>query len=151
AEPELLGDAPARRVPRHDGRFEPVQAERFEREADEYHDAFGHVPVAALLLVDPVTDVAHLERPALHAPEADLADEPAGQQEEPEPVRGVEVPLPLPRRAPGAERIVIDRRIRTARLGYRLPALEPVAAAQTHLAPRLPVVGLQRPQRDPGA
>ena len=34
--------------------------------------------------------------------------------------------------------------------GTRLPPFEPVAAAQPNLAPRLPVVGLQRPQHDPG-
>ena len=49
--------------------------------------------------------------------------------------------LPLPRRAPRAERLAVERGVGAPGSGTRLPRLEPLAAAQAHLAPRLPVVG----------
>ena len=108
-------------VARHDRGFEPVQRQRLERVAHEQHDAFGHVPVAGERLVDPVADVRHLERPALHAAEAHLAREAAVGEEQPEAVRGVEVTLAFPCAAAGAERLAVERGIGAAGLGLRLP------------------------------
>src|SRR5205085_44366 len=92
-------------------------------------------------------DVRHLERSALHAPETDLAGEAAIVQEETEAVRGVEVALPLPRRAARTERLAVERGIGRAGLTARLPLLEPLTAPQPHLTPRRPVVGAQGAQQ----
>ena len=122
------------RVARHDRRLEPVQPQRLERVADEQHDTFGNVFVAAARLVDPVADVAHLERTALHAAEAHLAREAAVGEEQAEAVRGVEVALPFPRRAPRPERLVVECGIRAAR--PRAPAPSARATGGSAAAPR---------------
>ena len=100
--------------------------------------------------VDPVTDVAHLERAALHAADTDLTREATAVEEEPETVGRVEVPLPLPGRAPRPEGFEVEGGVGAARFGHRLPTLEPLAAPQPDLAPRLPVVGLQRSEEYAG-
>ena len=138
-------------VARDDRGLEPVQAQRLERVADDEDDTLGHVRVPAVRLVDPVADVTHLERAALHAAEAHLAREPAVGEEQSESVRGVEVALPFPRRAPSAERLVVECGIGAARLGHRLPPLQPLPAAQPDLAPRFPIFGAQGPQHHSGA
>ena len=84
-------------------------------------------------------------------PEAHLADERAVEQEGAEAVRGVELALALPRAAAGAERLAVDDGVARARLGQRLPPLEPVAAADADLAPGVVVAHLERPQHHPRA
>ncbi len=114
-------------------------------------DGVGRVAAARVALVDPVADEARLERPAQHAAEAHLADERAVAQEGAEAVRGVELALALPRAAAGAERLAVDDGVARARLGQRLPPLEPVAAAHADLAPGVVVAHLERPQHHPRA
>ena len=87
--------------------------------------------------------------PALHAAEADLARELAVATEQPEPVRGVEVALAVPRPAAGAERVEVGDGIGAPGFGQRLPRLEPVAAALPHRPPRGMVGAAQRPEEHP--
>src|SRR5204863_9196841 len=111
AQAELLGDAPALLVARHDRRFHPMETERLEPVPDHERDSFGHVPAAGALLVDPVADEARLERPAQHAPETHLAEQGAIVEEQAESVRSVELPLTFPRATARAERLAIGDRV----------------------------------------
>src|SRR5262245_5180561 len=115
------------------------------------HDTLRDIAVARERLVDPVADVAHLERTALHTAEADLAREPTVVQEQSDPVGGVEVALAVPCAAASTERLAFERGIGAARLGSRLPSFQPCTAPDTHLAPRVPVLDAQRPQQHPSA
>ena len=127
-----------------------MQPELVEAVAHEQRDPLGHEAPARVVLVHPVPDERRLERPALHAAEADLARRTRpSRQEQAEPVRGVEVALAVPRAAPGAERVEIGDGIGAPRLGQRLPRLEPVAAALPHGPPRGMVGAAQRPQEHP--
>ena len=83
----------------------------------------GTYPLPGQRLVDPVADVAHLERAPLHAAEADLTREAAVEQEEPEAVRGVEVTLAVPGAAPRPERLAVDGGIDAARVGHAAPSV----------------------------
>src|SRR5262249_40304000 len=126
AQTELLGDTAAAVVARHDRRLHTVQAERFEPVADDQHHTLGYVAVPGVLGVHPVPDEARLERSAHHAAEADLADKRAVVEEQPEPVRRIELALTLPRAAAAAERLAIMHGVGRVRLGQRLPRLYPV-------------------------
>src|SRR5579885_3070904 len=151
AQAELLRDTPARGVAGDDRRLEPVEAEVLEAVPHDEHDALRHEALSRVVAIDPVPDERALERPALHTAEAHLADELAFAQEQPEAVRGVEVPLALPRAAAGPERLDVGDRVRAAGLGQRLPRLQPVAAARPDAVPRLPVRALERSQHHPAA
>src|SRR5262249_55140553 len=72
AHAELLRDAPARGVARHDRGLDAMEPEHVERVAQQQQHTFRHVAAPGFGLVDPVTDVRGLERSALHTPEADL-------------------------------------------------------------------------------
>src|SRR5262249_22020795 len=111
AQPDLFGNPATLGIARHDRRLEPVQPELLEPVADHEHDAFGHVPAARTIDIDPVADEARLKRPAQHAPETHFADERAVDLEQSESVRGVELPLALPRAAPTAERVAVEHGI----------------------------------------
>src|SRR5262249_14788404 len=140
---------PARRVAGDDRGLEPVQLQRLEGVLRDQHDALWHVAVAGERLVDPVADIAHLERAPLHAAEADLARETAAvSQEHAEAVRGVEVALAIPGSTARTERLAVERGIDAPGLGTRLPPFEPFATPKADLAPALPVLGAQRAQHD---
>src|SRR5262245_10730663 len=125
-----------------------MQLQRVERVLHHQHDAFRYVAVARQRLVDPVPDIAHLERATLHAAEAHLTGEAAVEQEQAEAVRRIEVALAVPRAAAGAKRLLVERGVDAARIGARLPPFEPLPAAEPYFAPLVPVVGAQRSQHD---
>src|SRR5262249_22050026 len=131
------------RVTRDDRGLDAVQLELVERVAHSEHDGFGHIAIPRVVLIHPIPNERRLERAALHAAEAHLADELTASQEDAESVRHVEVALALPRAASRPERLDVGNRIGAPSLRGRLPPLEPFAAADAHRAPALPVVGAQ--------
>ena len=102
AQPELLRDPPARAGCGARSRLRAgAAAASRTRSGISSTTPSGTYPLPAERLVDPVADVAHLERTALHAAEAHLAREPAVDEEQPEAVGGVEMALAVPRRRSG--------------------------------------------------
>src|SRR5205823_6131945 len=68
--------------------------------------------------------------------------------EEAESVRGVELPLTLPRATARPEGLTIVHRVGRVRLRQRLPRLDPLAAAHADRTPRVEVADVEWPQRD---
>ena len=107
----------------------------------------GTYSLSAARLVDPVAHIAHLEWSTLDASETDFAGKATVGEEETESVRRVEMTLPFPRCAPGAERLIVDGGIRAPGFGDRLPSLQPLPTSQPNFTPRFPVVGTQRSEQ----
>ena len=72
ADLQLLDDATAAGVARHDADLDAVQQQLLERELQHDHHGLGHVGVTGVALVDPVADRARLHRAADDVVEVDL-------------------------------------------------------------------------------
>ena len=94
ADVELLDHAAAGGVAGDDRDLDAVQVQVLEGGAAQQHERLGHVALAGLRLVDPVADVAALERAPLHDRQVDLAGEVA-VDEDAVAVAGAELALPL--------------------------------------------------------
>ena len=151
AKAELVRDAATGRVARDDCRLDAVQMQLLEPVPQDDGDALGDQVLSRVQGVDPVADERGLERPPLDTPEAHLSDERAALEEQPEPVRGVEVTLPLPGAAAGTERLGVGDGIGAPGVGERLPGLEPVAASCAHVVPVVEVAAPQGAELDPGS
>src|SRR5262249_57975672 len=138
-EPELVCHAATRAVARHDGGFDPVQVQIVESVTQDNGNTFRDEALPCVQCVDPIAHERRLERSPLHAAEAHFADERAVVQEQPESVRGVEVPLALPRAATGAERLGVGDGVGTPRTARGLPRPEAAATARAHVPPGVEV------------
>jgi hypothetical protein len=150
AQVELLDHPAAGLVAGHDGDLDPVELQLFEGQAQDQDERLGDESSPGLGLVDPVADVGALERPALDPRQVDLAGQGAVVEEDRHGVGGVEVALTGGRGAAGPEGGGVAHQVGRARLGQRLPRLEPFPVAPADLAPGVTVGRFERPKHHPG-
>ena len=146
---QLADDGPARCIARQYRDLHSMQTKLFKGEPEQNRARLGDIAVAGERLINPVTDIAGLERTALDRGDVDLAGESVAD-EHPEPESGPEMSFAIANRAPRGEIALVFGRIRRAR-GAWFPLHEPRTRPCTNLAPRRKVLGLERPKGDPSA
>src|SRR5690606_28519997 len=109
-------------------------------------ERLGHEALAGVGLVDPVADVAALERAPLDDREVDLADE-AALHEDAVRVPGAELALALAGAAPDGEGVAALHRVRRAGRALGLPHEQPLGVAAAHLLPRREVLQREGTER----